>query len=174
MALLVEAGTSNVGLLNPAVLGPGAVTILIRVILEYTEIDTNGTESDGKTVEFDAAVKPEDWTNHPCNNLQHDGIVFQNDKLRLFAPIALGEAGILSIQAFGEFTTGSTVNVVSTSCDIRCHTPGACDGFETGQTIDLDPDGPGTDFGTVVRSTLSDGSCMTTIFDDLPARVEDA
>lgn len=174
VALLFEAGTSNAGLIHPAVLGPGAVTILIRVVLEYTEVGDDGIESDGKTAEFDAAVEPEHWTNHPCNHLQQDCIVFQNDKLRLFASNALGEAGVLSIKAFGKFTTGSTVNVISTSCDIRCHTPGACDDFETEYTIDLDPEAPGTDVGTVVQSTLSDGSCMTSMFDDLHIRVRDA
>lgn len=161
-------GSSNAGQLNPAVLGDDAtVTIIVRTTLVYTELNDSGdAASDEMTVEFEATVEPEDWTTTPCSYLQDNCIVFQNDKLIMFAPDAPGLPGVLSIEAFDEFTADSKVNVISESWDVRCDADSDCTEFETAGTIDLDSEGPGTSFGSIVQSTFNNGFCDPGIFEE--------
>lgn len=157
----------NAGQLNPAILGSGAVDIVVRITLQYTVLDDTDNESEEQDHTFEATVKPEEWTNPPCSYLQDDCIVFQNEKVILYAPDAPGLTGVLSIAALDVFTANSTVNVVSESCDLRCDTGSNCTRFETAPTIDLDAEGPGTRFGTVVQSTFNNGFCIPSIFSNV-------
>ena len=165
IVLLIEVGSSNAGRLNPALLGSGAVTIIIRIILQYTEIDENGVESDALELTFEVVVEPGDWTTPPCSYLQTDCIVFKNDDVILFAPDTPSGSVVLSIAAFDEFTADTSVNVINNSCDVRCKDPNVCDAFEI-SSGDLAPNGNGTDFGTIVQSTFNNGFCTPGIFND--------
>ena len=140
------------------------VTIIVRITLTYTEIDDdNNAAGEARTLEFEATVEPEDWTVAPCSYLQEDCIVFQNDKIILFAPDAPDLPGVLSIEAFDDFTAASEVNVISQSCDVRCAAGSDCTTYGT-EPDDLDSMGPGVSFGTIVQSIFNNGFCDPSIF----------
>eukprot|EP00904_Undaria_pinnatifida_P007796 jgi/Undpi1/4146/HiC_scaffold_16.g07513.m1 len=172
--LLIKVGDFNGGQLNPFVLtasGIQAVTIIIRITLTYTET-TNGVTSGPLIIVFESIVEEGDWNPSPCSYIEEDCIVFENDDVILFAPDNVGGTGVLSIFALNEFTSSDSVTVDAESCDVRCQDAGVCDNFvlpptvTSSNTIDLDPDGDGTDFGTIVQSVFNTGFCNPSIFDD--------
>ena len=108
------------------------------------------------TTVFESVVEPGDWNPIPCSYLHKDSIVFENDDSILFAPDNVGGTGILSIFFLVEFRSSDSVIVDAESFDVHCQNAGVCDNFElpstvtSSNTIDLDPEGDGTDLGTVV------------------------
>ncbi|MEP2388902.1 hypothetical protein [Hyphomonas sp.] len=163
--LLVEVGDQNAGQLNPAIVEGPSVTIIVRITLKYREIDENGVASKELTLVFEATVVPEDWTVTPCSYLQKDCIVFKNDEIIMFAPDTPDVPGVLSIDAFDNFTAATELNVISQSCDVRCAAGSNCTTFGT-ESDNLDSMGPGIGFGNISQSTFNNGFCEPSIFGD--------
>ncbi|MEP6167814.1 MAG: hypothetical protein ABJ208_03850, partial [Rhodopirellula bahusiensis] len=169
MLLLVKFGDDDGGRLNPFVQGNPSVAIVIRITLLYT--DNNAVDTTEQlTLVFDVVVEPDDWDTTPCSFLKEDCVVFQNDEIIMFAPDIPGLNGraVISLDALNEFTSDSDVNVISTTCDVRCEdTSPECTAAENDVSgADLDPVGPGTLFGIPNRNTFNNGFCDPSIFDD--------
>ena len=167
MQLLVAFGAANGGRLNPFVEGNGSVTIIIRITLLFT--DNNALDPTEQEIDvFDVVVEPDDWTTTPCSYLQQDCEVFRNDEIVMFAPDVVGGFAVLSIDAKRVFSVQSDVNVISTTCNVRCQFPAPeCTEAEDDVTgANLDVTGLGTPFGTPVQNTFNNGFCNPSIFDD--------
>lgn len=158
--LLVAGAEANAGDLNPAVLEDG-VNIIIRMTIVYTD-NIPGNPPNPPPLVFEVVVETQDWNNEPCSFLQEDCEVFKNNEILMFAPDARNGFATLTIDAVTAFTADSDVNIVSTTCDVRCQVAGECEGIDPS----LEPSGTGIPFGMPRQSVFNNGFCDPSIFDD--------
>lgn len=160
VTLLVSGADANAGDLNPAVLTPG-VTLIIRMTIVYTD-NNPANDPNPPPLVFEVIVEPEDWIDPPCSYLEVNCKVFENNEMIMFAPNAPGGFATLSLFEVAAFSAQSDVNVVSTTCDVRCQAVGECGGINAL----LEPSQAGIPFGTPVQSGFNNGFCNPVVDED--------
>lgn len=163
---LVGDGNGNGGIPNRVIVnaaGIPSIIIVIRLTVCYTD-NTAADPTQQKALTFKVEVEADDWMDPPCTYAQDDCILFPNDETNIFPPDTSGGLIVLGFEDVNEFTAEAEVSIASAMCNDRCKNLDICDDFET-ISRDLQPDGDGTLFGTIVQSTLSNGFCTPSIFD---------
>lgn len=165
--LIDNLSDKGLGALNPNS-GLSEATIIIRIIIIYVD-NTADNPNLQKTTSFDIPVDREDWSDACGYNGDTDCVVFENDDIKMFAPPAPGQPGVLSANEVTAFTApGTDIRVISSSCDVRCDNGQDCSPVE-GTVVsngDLDFDGSGLPFGIPTQSSFFNGFCLGSTFDD--------
>lgn len=159
---------TGIGAIHPAIRGLPNVDIIVRITITYT--NNNAANPTEQFVEvFDTPVAPGDWGRSCGYDGTRNCAVFENEEIKLLAPVTTTSPGILTVESVQAFTApGTNINVVSTFCDVRCVRGVRCRPFETGpvEAGSLGFFTDGVPFGEVVQTGFSSGLCNGGFFGD--------